>query len=59
MEFLSGYKTYIGTGLLALVGVAEGIGIDVPGIALADNWLTIVLSSLTGAAMRAGVAKGQ
>ena len=58
MDFLSGYKTYLAAALLALCGIAEGwIGIDIPGITVDGNWLTLALSAFGLSSLRAAVGK--
>ena len=57
LDFLSGKKTYIGAGLLALVCLAEMFGIDVvPGIDSTNALKTLWESGLV-ATLRAGIAK--
>ena len=55
---LNGYKTYIVAALLAIVGVVEGVlGMDIPGVNVADDWFVILLEAAGLGALRAGVAK--
>lgn len=56
MNFLAGYKTYIVAAILILVVAAEkGLGLDIPGVALQDDWLLVVLNALGLGALRAGI----
>lgn len=56
MNFLAGYKTYLVAAILILVVAAEkGLGLDVPGVALQDDWLLVVLNALGLGALRAGI----
>lgn len=58
IEALSGKKTYIIAGVLILVVVVEkGLGIDVPGVDLGNDWLTTVLAALGLGTLRAGISK--
>jgi len=55
---LQGYKTYIvAAALLLLVVVEKGLGFDVPGVELGDDWLLILLNAAGLGALRAGVTK--
>ena len=55
---LSGYKTYILAVLLGLVGVTEGLlGLDIPGVTLDENWLTILLTAFGLGSLRAAIGK--
>lgn len=54
---LQGWKTYIVVGVMLLaVAVEKGLGLDVPGITVADDWLLVVLNALSLGTLRAGVA---
>ena len=56
---LAGYKSYIVAGLLALVGIINGLTGDASGWqAVMDNAL-IILNGLGLATLRAGVAKSK
>lgn len=58
IEAISGKKTYIIAGVLILVVVVEkGLGIDVPGVDLGNDWLTTVLAALGLGTLRAGISK--
>ena len=54
MTFLSGYKTYIVAAIMALAGIAQLLGIDVPTI---DNHASgqMILEALAVIFMRQGV----
>jgi len=55
---LQGYKTYIvAAALLLLVVIEKGLGFDVPGVELGDDWLLILLNAAGLGALRAGVTK--
>lgn len=56
---LAGYKTYIiAATLLLVVAVEKGLGIDVPGVDLGNDWLLVVMNALGLGSLRAGIAKG-
>lgn len=58
LSFLNGFKTYIIVGLAVAVAVTEGfLGIDIPGIHLDDNWLTVILGGAGLAAIRHAIGK--
>jgi len=55
---LQGYKTYIVVAaLLLVVAIEKGLGFDVPGVDLGEDWLLIVLNAAGLGALRAGVTK--
>lgn len=54
----AGYKTYAAAILLLVVAVAEGpLGISIPGVHVADNWLLLVIEALGLTGIRAAIAK--
>lgn len=51
-----GYKTYIVAAALAVIVVIErGLGIDVPGVTLGDDWLLILMNAAGLGTLRAGI----
>ena len=57
---LNGYKTYlVMAALLAVVALEKGLGLDVPGVALGDDWTLIVMNAIGLGALRAGIGKGR
>ena len=55
---LSGYRTYIiAAALLLIVLVEKGIGIDIPGIEIDDDWLLLTLNALGLGSIRAGIGR--
>ena len=55
---LSGYKTYIVAALLLIsVFVEKGLGIDVPGLTLENDWLLVLMNALGLGSLRAAVGK--
>lgn len=55
---LSGYKTYIVAGMVALIAVLEGmLGIDIPGAEAQSDWLGYIMAALGLTALRIGVNK--
>lgn len=57
---LQGYRTYIVALLLLLaVAVEKGLGFDVPGVTVADDWLVLILNALGLGGLRAGVAAAE
>jgi hypothetical protein len=53
---LNGYKTYLVMAVLLLVVLLEkGLGIDVPGIALGDDWMLLVMNALGLGTLRLGI----
>ena len=56
MTATSGWKTYLAAGLLALSGVTENfLGIDIPGVTVADNWLVLVFAAVGLSGLRAAL----
>lgn len=55
---LSGYKTYIVAALLLIsVFVEKGLGVDVPGLTLENDWLLVLMNALGLGSLRAAVGK--
>jgi len=53
---LTGWKTYIAAALLAIAGVFEGfLGLDVPGITVADNWIALLVAAFGLTGLRAAI----
>lgn len=56
---LEGKKTYIIAAMILLsVFVETGLGIDVPGIEMGDDWLLLVLNALGLGTLRRGITTG-
>jgi hypothetical protein len=59
LQFGAGYRTYIIAAVLVIVVLVEkGLGIDVPGVDVAGDWLTHILAALGLGTLRAGVVLG-
>lgn len=57
-SFLSGIKTYIVVAIAVSVAVTEGfIGIDIPGVSLDENWLTVIIGGAGLAAIRSAIGR--
>lgn len=55
--FLSGKKSYLlVVTILAVVGVEKGLGVDVPGIQVDENWMELVFAALGLGTLRSGIA---
>lgn len=55
---LTGWKTYLAVGLMVVVALAEGaLGIDVPGVNVADDWVKLLLEALGIGGLRAAIAR--
>lgn len=58
MQFLEGKKSYIIAAMvLLMVAVEKGLGIDVPGVVVDDNWMLVVANALGLGSLRAGISK--
>lgn len=56
--FLKGLRTYILVAIAVSVAVTEGfLGIDVPGVSLDENWLTVILGGSALAALRSAIGR--
>ncbi|CUI01126.1 hypothetical protein [Leisingera aquaemixtae] len=56
---LEGKKTYIIAAMILLsVLVEKGLGIDVPGIEVGDDWFLLVLNALGLGTLRSGINSG-
>lgn len=54
----AGYRTYIiAATLLALVIIEKGLGIDVPGFDLGNDWLSHIFAALGLGTLRAAVGR--
>lgn len=59
LSTIDGYKTYlVMAALLAVVVLEKGLGLDVPGVALGEDWMLVVMSALGLGTLRHGVGKG-
>lgn len=53
---LRGYRTYIvAATLLLVVFVEKGLGFDIPGIEVGNDWLVLVMNALGLGTLRAGI----
>lgn len=57
MNILSGFKTYIVAVIMVLSGVAEILGVDVPGVEAADA-SRMIMEGLAFFFVRAGIKTG-
>lgn len=56
---LEGKKTYIIAAMILLsVLVEKGLGVDVPGIEMGDDWLLLVMNALGLGTLRRGITTG-
>ena len=57
IDFLKGKKTYLIAAALGLVVLVEkGLGIDVPGVVVDDNWLVVLANGAGLGTLRAGIS---
>jgi hypothetical protein len=55
---LNGYKPYlVMAALLAVVVLEKGLGLDVPGVALGEDWMLVVMNTIGLGALRHGIGK--
>jgi hypothetical protein len=53
---LNGYKTYlVMAALLAVVVLEKGLGLDVPGVTLEEDWMLVVMNALGLGTLRHGI----
>ena len=53
---LKGYRTYIvAASLLLVVFVEKGLGYDIPGVEVTNDWLVLGLNALGLGTLRAGI----
>ena len=58
LSTIDGYKTYlVMAALLAVVVLEKGFGLDVPGVALGDDWMLVVMNAIGLGALRHGIQK--
>jgi len=59
LSTIDGYKTYIVmAALLAVVVLEKVLGLDVPGVALGEDWMLVVLNAIGLGTLRHGIGKG-
>lgn len=55
---LKGYRTYIvAASLLLIVFVEKGLGFDIPGVEVNNDWVVLTLNALGLGTLRAGLQK--
>jgi hypothetical protein len=58
LDWLKGKKTYLLALVLALVvAIEKGLGIDIPGVVVTDDWMETLLAAAGLSALRAGISK--
>jgi hypothetical protein len=58
LSTIDGYKTYlVMAALLAVVVLEKGLGLDVPGVALGDDWMLVVMNGIGLGTLRHGIQK--
>ena len=56
----NGYKTYlVMAALLGVVVLEKGLGLDVPGATLGDDWMLVVMNAIGLGALRHGIQKSR
>lgn len=56
---LNGWKTYLVAAALAVVvAIERGLGIDIPGVEVGEDWLVLLLNAAGLGALRHGIARG-
>lgn len=60
LTMIDGYKTYlVMAALLAVVVLEKGLGLDVPGVALGEDWMLVVMNAIGLGALRHGIQKSR
>ena len=55
---LNGYKTYlVMAAFLAVVVLEKGLGLDVHGVALGEDWMLVVMNAIGLGTLRRGIQK--
>jgi hypothetical protein len=58
LSTIDGYKTYLLMAALLLVVLLEkGLGLDVPGVALGEDWMLVVMNAIGLGTLRHGIQK--
>jgi hypothetical protein len=58
LTMIDGYKTYlVMAALLAVVVLEKGLGLDVPGVALGEDWMLVVMNAIGLGTLRHGIQK--
>jgi hypothetical protein len=59
LSTIDGCKTYlVMAALLAVVVLEKGLGLDVPGVALGEDWMLVVMNAIGLGTLRHGIGKG-
>ena len=60
LSTIDGYKTYlVMAALLAVVVLEKGLGLDVPGVALGEDWMLVVMNAIGLGTLRHGIQKSR
>ena len=59
MGFLDGYKTYIVSGFMIAIGLSQLLGLDIGGVEVTTDPITLIMEGLGLGALRRGVATSQ
>jgi hypothetical protein len=60
LSMIDGYKTYlVMAALLAVVVLEKGLGVDVPGVALGEDWMLVMMNALGLGTLRHGIEKAR
>jgi hypothetical protein len=58
LSIIDGYKTYlVMAALLAVVVLEKGLGLDVPGVTLGEDWMLVVMNAIGLGTLRHGIQK--
>jgi hypothetical protein len=58
LKMIDGYKTYlVMAALLAVVVLEKGLGLDVPGVVLGEDWMLVVMNAVGLGTLRHGIQK--
>ena len=56
LNAVSGYKTYIASGSIILIGIVAGpLGVEIPGVDIGDNWLNYIYAGIFGGTFRSAM----
>lgn len=58
LSTIDGYKTYlVMAALLTVVVLEKGLGLDIPGVALGEDWMLVVMNAVGLGTLRHGIQK--
>lgn len=59
LQMIDGDKTYlVMAALLGVIALDRGLGLDVPGVAVGEDWMLVAMNATSLGTLRHGIRKG-